>query len=330
MYKIKEKWLVSSLFSLASVKFGNTELFEKSIFYLIEGNKSENLVSLTYLAFIADMLQLTISSRNLVKETLIKVYQKYLIQNKFIDPAIAMRLIYIFNTIYKEEKVNLKEMLRKITNYLEYFSFESLILIGWSFAQVEKTKENEQFLKELNEFLKKKANLEDLKSKSYVLCLCNQFQLLNHLDFMDFSTEKTLFQKFYKNIEESIEELEFYKGTRFLTKIIKTEILETLAEEGIIKEIDFLTNSLIKVDFVLNIAKKVILICSEEKYFVNFEGKSKLKPFFQNEVEILEKNEGFEVLMISSKEYLEVGMEFKKIEEEKKSKRQFLKKILKI
>ena len=329
--KIKEKWLVSTLFSLASVKFSNEELFENSILFLIEEKKTENLASLSHLAFISEMMQLSLPIRNLVKNAVKKSIENNINEGKLIDPLTSMRIAYIINTFYyqKNDDSYLKPLLKTITGFLEYFSVENLVLFGWSLGKIEKNEEISKFLENFNDFLSKKLKNTNLQPQK--LYLINQYQQLTDMILMDLSTERKTIQKLYQSQEEIIEKLEFYKGTRFSTKLIKNEIREILAEEGIIKEMDVLTNSLIQVDFILTGEKNenLVLVHSDEKFCFDLKGEKNLKQIYQNEIEILRKKEGKNVLVINSKEFLQAGSEAKKIEEEKRLKKVFLNKILK-
>ena len=322
---------MSSLFSLAAVKFSNEDLFENSILFLIEEKKTENLDTLSNLAFISEILQLSLPIRNLVKNSLKKSIENNINEGKSIDPLTSMRIAYILNTFYYQENYDscLKPLLKTITGFFEYFSMENLVLFGWSFGKIEKTEEISKFLGNFNDFLRKKLKNTNLQPQ--ILYLINQYQQLTNINLMDLSIEKKTIKKLYQSHEEIIEKLEFYKGMRFSTKLIKNEIREILAEDALIKEMDVLTNSLIKVDFILTGEKNensLVLVFSDEKFCFNLKGEKILRQIYRNEIEILRKSEGKNVVVINSKEFLQAGIEAKKIEEEKMLKKVFLKKML--
>jgi len=326
--KINEKWLVSTLFTLASVNFRNEQLFESIILYLIEEKNTKNLESLSYLTIISTIVQITGSTRNLLKESFFNCFKQNLKEDKEIDPALCARLVYIFNVIYQDYN-DFNECLMIIKANFRYFSIEFLVLLAWSFTFAKPHQNNEDFLKELGEFfLNDKLNLNELKKNAYSWYLYNQTFHLTNIQLLDpFSSNENL-KSFYKNLDETIEEIEFHHGKRFTTKAIKSEIQEFLMEENLIVEIEFFTKTGIKVDFLLKDRKNAINVNSDEHYCMNLEGNKVLKSIFQNENEIVGKKEGLNVVNISSNDYLNIGTEYKKIDDEKKAKKLFLKKII--
>ena len=327
--KIKEKWLVSTLFTLASVNFRNEQLFESIILYLIEEKNTKNLESLSYLTIISTLVHTTIYTRNLLKETLFNTFKQNLKENKEIDPALYARLIYIFNVIYKDCN-DFNESYMIIKENFRYFSNEFLVLLAWSFTFAKPHQNNDDFMKELGEyFLDDKFNLNELKKNTYCWYLYNQTFHLTNIKLRDPFAPNENFKGFYKNLETNIEEIEFHNGKRFTTKAIRSEIQEFLIEENLIVESEFFTKTGIKVDFLLKDRKNAINVNSDEHYCMSLEGKKVLKPIFENEKEIVEKRDGLNVLSIASNEYLNIGTEYKKIDDEKKAKKLFLKKLLK-
>lgn len=330
-HKIKEKWLCSTLFTLASVNFKNEEFFESIIQYLLDEKPTENLEIISYLTIIAYMLDLSFFSKNNLKE---KMYAKIKNSKDYIkNPTLSFRLIYIANTIYKDLPIDKKWLME--SQYFDYFSNEFLILLAWSFTNYHKennndiNKEIEEFRKELNLCLDMRVDIETLRKNPYLLYCYNQILQLANAGLSNKLEEKTnIFQEFYKIIDTKVEEIEFYQGKRFSTQSLKEGVFNFLLEENLVNKKEFFTKSNIKLDFLLNVENKAINVYDDEHFITDLEGKRILKPIFQNEMEILKK-EGFKVLIISSSEYLNVGVEYKGIESEKKAKKIFLKKILK-
>ena len=326
--KIGEKWLVSNLFILASINFQNEMFFESMLMYFIEEKPTEDLETLSYLALIANNLQLSTFSRNMLKERLFNTYESQLKEKRFIDPSLAARLVYIFNVIYKDLD-HFEEILNVIKNHFKYFSKEFLILVAWSFTQAGKKQENHVFLKEITDLIKSQINISQLRKNPFCYYLCNQISHLTDYNILSEEiADKNVLEAFYKIIQSNIEEIEFYKGKRFNTKLIKNEIKDFLNEGNLIDKIEFFSNSNIKIDFLLKHEKKVVNVYSDEHYYMGIDGKQIIKPIFQNDLEMLRK-EGYNVIVISSKEYMDAGMEYKKIENEKKVKRLYLKNLLK-
>lgn len=294
------------------------------IIYLLEEIKTTNIKTLVYLIFI---VQIYNDSSSFVKNELIQKFLLSSLEEEITDPVFSACAVIIFNLIVKKEMES-QNLFSNIINHIRFFSNEFLIFLVWSFIDSVKNPEYDNFIKEIDEYLTSKLDKEDLHNKPYLIYLYNQIRHLMGLKMGQFEFKNQSFQSFYEIMDLNIEEIEFYKGKRFFTKVLKEEISSFLFEEDFRPIRNFITNSNIKVDFLIQKENLVINVCSQEKYEKDWQNNIKLKQIYLNETEILERIEKYTVINISAEEYLNCGAEYKSLDKEKKAKKKFIKKIL--
>lgn len=328
-HKIKERWIVSTVFSLAAANYRNENFYEMIFNYLLEIKPTNDLKTLIYLILTVQIIGISPVLQTTLKDMFISEISRQ--QTKKLNPTLCANLVIIFNLFFQEPpKINFDRIYHQILSHLKFFSNEFLILLAWSFIFSDKNPQNQEFLQNLSENLSSKLNEDFFKEKPSLVYLCNQLLYLKNLEIPGWKLNSNeVCNNFYKAHELNIEELEFYRGKRFSTKFVKEQILSFFTQENLIPKKDIITNSNIKIDFLFEEDKFAVNVFSGENFCLNWNEEKILRPVFKNEIEILEKHHGFKVLIICSDDYLNVGSNMEKLDDEKNEKKKYLKKLLK-
>lgn len=321
--------MVSTVFSLAAANYQNESFYEMIFNYLLEIKPTEDLKTLIYLILTVQIIGISPLLKATLKEKFISEISRQ--QTKKLNPTLCANILIIFNLFFQEStKINIDRVFNQILSHLKFFSNEFLILLAWSFIFSEKSKKNQEFLQNIQEYFSSKITEYFFKERISLVYLCNQLFYLKNLEIPSckLNTNES-FKNFYKIQEENIEELEFYKGKRFSTKFAKEQISSFFTQENLSPKENIMTNSNIKIDFLFEEEKLAVNVFAEDKYCLNWNEERILRPIYKNELEILEKHHGLKVLIICSDDYLSVGLKMEKLDDERNEKKKYLKKLLK-
>lgn len=280
---------------------------------------------------IATMMNVDIDVSKLLEESL-DYYEK---RPHKMNTNSAFNLVHLLNQLPctpKQEKLIQKlkrtKYLMCIKNKITYLSSEGSMILLWNLVSMNIFNE-EFFLQILS-----RLNLT-LLNKDFQNYLINN-QIYNYLkntgifekvesnlqeEWKNFLVIENL-NKAYQSLDSDLEELSIQRGQRRPSRVIKTEIYDSIAKVLNITQ-DYFTDSLIKINIVFKDHNMKGIRFYEEDYFNIVEKEMCLRTFFMNEIELLEKN-GWSLMFIRLTDYEKIGQDAQHIEEEKELKIKYL------